>query len=334
MTHRHSKRRIDHVVLALTLGMTGCAVETADDAADPSSSFEQAWNDAYEEHQGGKADSTGCSGVLVPDQPGFDRRIALTFDDGPSTTTTPEVLDILARHGIQATFFINGSVVHGSAERALLERMNREGHIVGNHGHEHHDMQTLSASAFDRQIRLTHDIIEGLGESRLFFRFPYGSAGCGSVDQVESHGYAVTGWHIDTADWCYASSTGGVGYCSPSTFRYVPDGYRGDMLGYTLSQAASKQGGVMLFHDVHRNTVDQLDEIIWALRAEGFTFTNLDDGSTFPLLNGQTASASAACLSCIEYGGGAACASKCPEGECRSCVVNGGGQACLSRCGG
>ncbi len=53
-----------------------------------------------------------------------------------------------------------------------------------------------------------------------------------------------------------------------------------------MSQARAKQGGILLFHDIHQNTVDQLPTIIDALLAEGFSFVNLNDTSTFPLLNG------------------------------------------------
>jgi hypothetical protein len=120
---------------------------------------------------------------------------------------------------------------------------------------------------------------------RLYFRFPYGSANCAAADLVRSNGYHVVGWHIDTADWCFSA---GGGYCSPSTFRYVPDSYRRDYVGFTLSQARSNGGGVLLMHDIHSFTVGQLDALITALESDGFTFVTLADTGAFPLLNGAT----------------------------------------------
>ena len=60
---------------------------------------------------------------------------------------------------------------------------------------------------------------------------------------VRDGGYTITGWHVDTADWCFASGTGGVGHCAKSTFKWVPDGFRSDMLGFTLSQVRKYNGG-------------------------------------------------------------------------------------------
>ncbi len=95
----------------------------------------------------------------------------------------------------------------------------------------------------------------------------------------------MTGWHIDSADWCFANTSG---YCAPATFRYVPDGYRRDMHGYVLSQVVAKNGGIVLFHDIHANTANNLDDILSELENEGFTFVGIDDAAVFPKLNGAT----------------------------------------------
>ena len=99
---------------------------------------------------------------------------------------------------------------------------------------------------------------------------------------ARSKGYVVTGWHIDSADWCYAA---GGGTCSRSTFRYVPDPLRSNMLGYVLSQVHATNGGIILFHDIHANTADNLDAMLTALEADGFSFVRLDDQAVFPKLH-------------------------------------------------
>jgi peptidoglycan/xylan/chitin deacetylase (PgdA/CDA1 family) len=272
--------------ITVTILAAGCGMDDVEDEPPP---FDEDLNGAYEEQRldDGSADSARCSGVLIPDRSGFGKKIALTFDDGPSLTKTPEVLDILARHGARATFFVNGSNATSDAHRELLRRMVAEGHIVGNHTWSHVDARTVSESTLRSQVDRTRQVLEEVGIQPAFFRFPFGSASCRTAEIVRGYGYKITGWHIDTADWCFASPTGGVGYCSPRTFRYVPDAYRGDFIGYTLSQARANGGGVLLMHDVHRFTVDHLDALLTALENDGFTFTGLDDVTTFPQLNGQ-----------------------------------------------
>jgi len=273
------------LAVAPLLVQSGCGAGDDHDET-PGSTDIAAWEDAYEQNEMGKADSSGCSGVVVPDKSGFAKRVALTFDDGPNPETTPQVLDVLKQHGIKATFFINGKRVTNDAARAVLARIVNEGHILANHSQSHLNLKTVSSAKMQEEVTKTHDVILGAGVTPRYFRFPFGSANCGAIDFVEGLGYAVTGWHIDSADWCYAASSNG--YCSASTFRYVPDGFRGDMVGYTMSQVKSKNGGILLFHDIHQNTASKIGEIIQKLVDGGFTFVNLDATAAFPLLNGAT----------------------------------------------
>ena len=244
------------------------------------------FEEAYAQTELGKTDTGGCSGVVVPDKSGFGKRVALTFDDGPNPLTTPTVLDILKEHGIQATFFINGTRVRGEAERAILARIVAEGHQLANHSQSHLDLKTVSTSKLESEVKKTHDeIIAAEGQAK-YFRFPFGSASCAGMKFVEDMGYIVTGWHIDTADWCFAKSSDGT--CKQSTFRYVPDQYRGSLEGYTMSQVRAKDGGILLFHDIHPNTVKVLPGIIETLEDEGYVFVNVDNTTYFPRLHGLT----------------------------------------------
>jgi len=278
-------RRRDFVlpslVLSLATGLAGCSA-ASDDHADGDTT--PLWEEAFQQTEFGKADSSGCSGVVVPDKNGFAKRVALTFDDGPNPETTPQVLDILKAHGIRGTFFINGMRVTSDAARGVLARELAEGHILANHSQHHLNLKTVGQSKLDSEVKQTHDIILAAGGTPAFFRFPFGSANCSGISLVEGYGYHVTGWHIDSADWCFAS---GGGYCKPSTFQYVDDQYRHDMVGYVMKQLTAKNGGVVLFHDIHQNTASHLEEIITKLENAGFTFVGVDDTGTFPLLNGE-----------------------------------------------
>jgi len=316
--------------------LAACGSNDADAApgsADPSQDEVDAWNAAAEENAAGKADNAACSGVVVPDRGGFNKHIALTFDDGPNLETTPKVLDILAKHHAKGLFFINGKNVRSDAHYELLKQMRDAGHLLGNHSQNHLNLKTVDAATLKSEIEGTLYVLKKVDVQPGFFRFPFGAAGCTQTEKVRSYGYHVTGWHIDSADWCYAAAKGGVGYCHPDTFKYVPDQYRNDIVGFSVYQAKSTGGGVILFHDIHAYTVSKLDEILTALEQAGFSFVGADDTTTFPLLNGaapasspwvgtpcQSSSACAftaagAAGACYTYDGGGFCSLPC-EGYC------------------
>jgi peptidoglycan-N-acetylglucosamine deacetylase len=261
----------------LAFAAPGCQAE-GDEHDHDDSDYADEWNATYEQDY---TDSS-CSGVRVPDTSGFDKRVALTFDDGPNVETTTKVLDVLAKYEIKATFLINGSRVTSESHREVLRRIVRDGHILGNHTHNHKNSTTISASEFRTQVERTDAIIREIGVEPRYFRFPFGASNCSTMGTVKDLGYVNTGWHVDTADWCFAS---GGGSCPASTFRHVPDQFRSDMAGLTLSQVKSKNGGIVLFHDIHANTANSLEGIITKLQSEGFSFVNVDDLSAFPKLN-------------------------------------------------
>jgi peptidoglycan/xylan/chitin deacetylase (PgdA/CDA1 family) len=287
---RLTRARLAAPLTALFLAM---AFSCAGPPEDPQEN-EEDLTAAYEELMAteGKADGATCSGVRPPDNSGFDGRIALTFDDGPDLDRTPQVLAVLAAHGARATFFVNGRRVTTEAHRQLLGQMLAAGHILGNHSQNHKNSREVSAETWRQEVLGTHEVLAPLwaeaGQSPGYFRFPFGSASCTTYGIVTALGYHVTGWHIDTADWCFNSATGGYGYCDPRTFQYVPDSYRRDYLGWVLSQARRSNGGILLMHDVHRFTAENLDVVLTGLEEAGFSFVGLDDLDTFPLLNGVT----------------------------------------------
>jgi peptidoglycan/xylan/chitin deacetylase (PgdA/CDA1 family) len=257
--------------------------DNGENCVDESSGFEQ----AYEEgQQPGKADGTDCSGVRIPDRNGFGKRIALTFDDGPNPATTPRVIEILKAHHAPATFFINGVKLGVPGAKELAARVAADpDFILGNHSQNHLDFATLSLSKAATEMDRTAEAVTAAGEPMHWFRFPFGSSTCATMNLVKQRGWTAVGWHIDSADWCYAA---GGGVCKKSTFKYVPDSQRSNMLGYIMSQVASTGGGVILFHDIHANTANNLDTVLTTLEQAGYTFVRVDDLRTFPRLNGVT----------------------------------------------
>ncbi|MBA3456510.1 MAG: polysaccharide deacetylase family protein [Deltaproteobacteria bacterium] len=258
--------------------------------------FEQAYEEGQQE---GKEDGTDCSGVRIPDRTGFNKRIALTFDDGPNPATTPKVIEVLKAHGAPATFFINGHRISAAGTPALRARAAEIAaqiaadplFILANHSQGHLNLSEQTLTKVGTEVMATDALIRAAGETPRYFRFPFGASTCATLSTVRSKGYISTGWTIDSADWCYAK---GNGVCTKATFKWVPDQYRNSMTDYTMSQVRSSNGGVLLFHDVHGYTANSLDALLTTLTQEGYTFVPLSDTAAFPRLHGATVQPSTA----------------------------------------
>ena len=127
-------------------------------------------------------------------------RIALTFDDGPHPTLTPRILEILARYGVSATFFMVGKNVinYPSAARAVLDA----GHEVGNHTYSHGHVATLDRATLGDEIGLCEDTLEELFEYRPhLFRPPEGALTEQVIRCSEDGDYTLILWSLDTRDW-------------------------------------------------------------------------------------------------------------------------------------
>lgn len=123
--------------------------------------------------------------------------VALTFDDGPDPESTPRVLELLARHGAGATFFMVGRNAERHAD--LVARVAREGHVVGNHTHGHRDMPALS---YRRRRAELAACSRALGEVESpLFRPPKGLQSPGSYAVARLMGYQVVGWSAEIEDW-------------------------------------------------------------------------------------------------------------------------------------
>lgn len=213
----------------------------------------------------GKADGYGVPASLGLDK---NRVIYLTFDDGPSAYTS-DILDILARHGAKATFFVNGSNV-GNREH-LLQREAAEGHIVGNHQWVHGSSAATMAQFRDWVPREREYLADLLGASNpLYFRYPFGASSSAKETFLKQQGYihGGIGWDIDSLDWSFGAD-------EHSDRQEVPAAYRDDFEGWIMRQAEKKGGGVVLLHDVQSITRKHLDSILTKFEAKGFRFGQL-----------------------------------------------------------
>ncbi len=197
---------------------------------------------------------------------GAERKVVLTFDDGPDLQYTPQVLDALRLAGVPAAFFIMG--VNGQMHPELLRRMLDEGHEIGNHTFTHPNISTISPLQFQLELSATQHLLASVvGRHSLLFRPPYAvDAEPETIDQVRpielaaEQGYLVVGMQIDPDDW----KRPGVA----------------EIVRRTVEQAERGEGNIVLLHDSggdRSQTVQAIPRIVEELRRRGFQFVSVSE---------------------------------------------------------
>ena len=184
--------------------------------------------------------------------------VALTFDDGPSTTVTPRLVRLLKRLDVPATFFMVGSRVASAPATARL--VERAGFAIGNHTWLHTDLTSQSNAQIKHAIRSTHRAMIDAGlHPTEFVRPPYGAVDDRVRRVLTDLGYTTVLWTIDSRDW-----TG----LSP---RQIDQG--------VLGAVHPHRTNLVLQHDGVTNspaTLKALPDEIATLRRRGYCFASLD----------------------------------------------------------
>lgn len=183
------------------------------------------------------------------------KAIALTFDDGPWPRTTEQILDILKKNNIKATFFWVGRYLQAFPE--LGKKVAAAGHAIGNHtwNHQYHKYNDRGAA---REIDRTTSLIQEVtGVKTSMFRPPGGILTNGLVNYAQKNNYATIMWSADSLDWRSSTQS---------------------LMENVMRQANS--GGIVLMHDGggdRSKTVKALPDIIARLRKEGYKFVTVPE---------------------------------------------------------
>ena len=139
---------------------------------------------------------------------GDKSEIAITFDDGPDPIYTPQILEILKRYGVKATFFLVGEKI--ARHKELVERILAEGHEVGNHSYTHPSFNRLSWKEAMVEIGKTQSLIQAIqGCSCRLFRPPFGKLCLASTFGAWVANLTCTMWNVDLKDF-QANSSGEI----------------------------------------------------------------------------------------------------------------------------
>jgi peptidoglycan/xylan/chitin deacetylase (PgdA/CDA1 family) len=140
--------------------------------------------------------------LIAPSHPD---ELALTFDDGPNPAWTPQLLDILAAHDVQATFFMVGKFAQ--AESALVRRIADAGHLIGNHSWSHPNLARTAAALVREELRNTSDVLaQIIGTPLRFFRPPFGARRPVVLRTARELGLTPVTWNAMTNDWSEPSA--------------------------------------------------------------------------------------------------------------------------------
>jgi peptidoglycan/xylan/chitin deacetylase (PgdA/CDA1 family) len=194
---------------------------------------------------------------------GCRRVVALTFDDGPNPPYTQEIVDVLKRENVPATFFVEGEAA--AAAPLDVEMLKDAGMAVGSHSYSHSEaLVRMSPADFRGDLQSAEAVfVRILGYKPRLYRAPFGKTSAVMIEELRRAGYVSVGWDIDSDDWQETSSE--------------------KIADRVLSE--SHPGAIVLLHDGglsggnadRSGTLAALPAIIDGLRGRGYEFVTVPE---------------------------------------------------------
>ncbi|HEX8022626.1 polysaccharide deacetylase family protein [Mucilaginibacter sp.] len=180
--------------------------------------------------------------------------IAITFDDGPDTVATPQILDILKQHNVPVAFFCIGNRIAGNA--TILKQIHEQGHVIGNHSFSHHFWFDLFSPSkmLDDLLRANQVVRQTINLSPLLFRPPYGVINPNLKKAIVKSRMIPIGWSVRSMDTVINDEKK---LLNKITRRLNP-------------------GAIFLFHDTGPATISVLPLFIEQAKAQGYEIVRLD----------------------------------------------------------
>lgn len=204
------------------------------------------YRDILHKHQAYYADESG------------DKVIYLTFDNGYEQGHTGDILDVLKKNGVPATFFVTGHYVEEEPE--LVKRMVDEGHIIGNHSYHHPDFTVISKQSMQEELESLEQAVAKVSDQKelKYLRPPRGTFNEQTLKWANELGYIHVFWSLAFKDWLTADQKG---------WQYA----------YDQIMDQIHPGAIVLLHTVSSDNADALERVINNLKKQGYSFKSLDD---------------------------------------------------------
>ena len=180
-----------------------------------------------------------------------EKKIALTFDDGPHPYYTEQLLDGLEKRGVKATFFVTGE--HAKLHPEIISRMSEEGHVIGNHTYSHIKLNKNNREKFKEELVATNEVIKEItGEGVSYVRPPYG---IWDKKLEKELSMIPVMWTVDPLDWCSDNA---------------------DCITQKVLEKA-KENDIILMHDYYKSSVTAALAVIDELQEKGYVFVTVDE---------------------------------------------------------
>ncbi|HJV47426.1 MAG TPA: polysaccharide deacetylase family protein [Bacillota bacterium] len=199
--------------------------------------------------------------------PRSKRAVALTFDDVPDPRFTPQVLDLLRKYGVKATFFCVGNRAKQHPE--LVKQMIQEGHEIGNHTYTHPNLPKVNNDQVHDEIQKTEKVLFSIvGYKPKLFRPPYGNIEEAQLQWLVSEGYKTIHWDVDSKDWKDLHATQ----------------IKANILKHTHSGSIILQhaGGGESESDYLKETIKALPDVLQTLKSKGFKLVTVSELLNIP----------------------------------------------------
>jgi len=196
-----------------------------------------------------KSENEGRATLISPSHD--VKKIALSFDDGPSSEYTKVLIDGLKDKGVVASFFMTGKNI--AENREIVREISEGGHLIGNHTYSHVNLTKLPLNEALAEIRKTNELVREItGEEPEYIRPPYGAWNEKLEDNVDM--MAVM-WDVDPLDWETNDS-------AKVTVRIV---------------SCAENDYIILLHDIFESSVESALNVVDLLKKDGYEFVTVDE---------------------------------------------------------
>ncbi|HBE9438021.1 TPA: polysaccharide deacetylase family protein [Clostridioides difficile] len=183
-----------------------------------------------------------------------EKKIALSFDVAWGTDNMDDILKILDKHNVKATFFLVGSWVDDNEE--IVKAIDEKGHEIGNHSNTHANLKEISKEDITKEIETTSEKIYNItGKKTNLFRPPFGDVNNKAMGICSDLGYKVIKWDVDSIDWKELGPN--------------------HVIEKVIKE--SRPGSIVLFHANINDVDNYLDTIISRLKKDGYSLVKISD---------------------------------------------------------